>query len=133
MTEVSTTKPSASRALFNLHELLVTVGFTFVNAGAHLVWNPIVEYWQYVATTLMFVAVLAFWLTKEWRRLESFVTKFYCVTVIFDIFAEGLLQPFHHCTFDNVMCTGQLFLVFFVGWVVLHPVERWASRRRSPV
>ena len=118
------------RGLFNLHELLVAVGFTLVSAGAHLIWNPIVEYWQYVATTLMFVALLTFWLTKEWRRLELFVTKFYCVAVIFDIFAEGLLQPFHHCTFDNVMCTGRLFLVFFVGWFVLHPVERWLAGRK---
>jgi hypothetical protein len=120
------------RGLFNLHELLVAVGFTLVNAGAHLIWSPIVEYWQYVATTLMFVVLLTFWLTKEWRRLESSVTKFYCVAVIFDISAEGLLQPFHHCTFDNVMCAGRLFLVFFVGWFVLHPVERWFALRRAP-
>lgn len=121
---------SRPRSLFNLHELLVAGGFTLVNAGAHLIWNPIVEYWQYAATTLMFVALLAFWLTKEWRRLESFVTKFYCVAVVFDIFAEGLLQPFHHCTFDNVMCSGRLFLVFFVGWFVLHLVERWVAGRK---
>jgi len=104
-----------------------------MNAGAHLVWNPIVEYWQYAVTTLMFVSFLTFWLVKEWRRLESFITKFYCVAVIFDVLAEGLLQPFHHCTFDNVMCTGRLFVVFFAFWLVLHPLERWLTTRRAAV
>ncbi|HUJ09767.1 MAG TPA: hypothetical protein VL171_07050 [Verrucomicrobiae bacterium] len=115
---------------FGRRELLVAVGFTLVSAFAHLIWNPIVDYWQFVGTTLLFVAVLTFWLFKEWRRLTLFVTKFYCVAVIFDVFAEGLLQPYHHCTFDNVLCTGKLFLVFFVFWLVLHPVERWLMARR---
>lgn len=122
-----------SRAVFNRHELLVGIGFTVVSTTAHLVWNPIVEYWQFVATTLIFLAGLTFWLVKEWRRLESFITKFYCVAVIFDIFAEGLLQPFHRCTYDNIMCTGQLFLVFFAFWLVLHPIERWLAGRRAGV
>jgi hypothetical protein len=123
--------PQRPGTMFNVHELLVGIGFTAVSAAAHLVWNPIVEYWQFVATTLMFVGFLAFWLVKEWRRLGTFITRFYCVAVIFDIFAEGLLQPFHHCTFDNVMCTGRLFLVFFAFWLVLHPLERWRVARRA--
>lgn len=120
-----------ARGMFNRRELMLAVGFTLVNAGAHLLWNPIVEYWQFVATTVMFVGFLAFWLSREWRRIESFITKFYCVAVIFDVFAEGLLQPFHHCTFDNLLCTGKLFLAFFVFWLVLRPVERWVARRKT--
>jgi hypothetical protein len=123
--------PARPQGAFNRHELLVGIGFTLANAAAHLVWNPITEYWQYVGTTLMFVAFLTFWLVKEWRRLESFITRFYCIAVIFDVFAEGLLQPFHHCTFDNIMCTGRLFLVFFAFWLVLHPIERWLGNRRA--
>ena len=123
--------PPRPGTVFNLHELLVGIGFTAASAAAHLVWNPIVEYWQFVATTLMFVGFLTFWLVKEWRRLGTFITRFYCVAVIFDIFAEGLLQPFHHCTFDNVMCTGRLFLVFFAFWLVLRPLERWRVARRA--
>jgi hypothetical protein len=115
------------RPAFNGRELAIGIGFTLVNASAHLLWNPIVEYWQFVVTTLMFVGFLTFWLSKECRRIESFITKFYCVAVIFDVFAEGLLQPFHHCTFDNLLCTGKLFVVFFVFWVVLRPVERWVA------
>jgi hypothetical protein len=61
---------------------------------------------------------------KAWQRLEMFVTRFYCAAVVFDIFAEGLLQPFHHCTVDNLLCTGRMFLVFFVFWLVLYPIER---------
>ncbi|MGO9244932.1 MAG: hypothetical protein ACLPT4_12455 [Verrucomicrobiia bacterium] len=116
---------------FNGRELLIAVGFTLVNAGAHLLWNPITEYWQFVVTTLMFVGFLTFWLSKEWRRIESFITKFYCVAVIVDVFAEGLLQPFHHCTFDNLLCTGKLFLAFFGFWLVLRPIERWVAGRKA--
>ncbi len=119
------------RSVFNGRELAIGVGFTLVNASAHLLWNPIVEYWQFVVTTLMFVGFLIFWLSKEWRRIESFITKFYCVAVIFDVLAEGLLQPFHHCTFDNLLCTGKLFLVFFAFWLVLRPVERWVAGRKT--
>ncbi|HUJ72960.1 MAG TPA: hypothetical protein VLZ30_12005 [Verrucomicrobiae bacterium] len=133
MNEDPTETSQRPGALFNVHELLVGIGFTGVSAAAHLVWNPIIEYWQFVATTLMFVGFLVFWLTKEWRRLETFITKFYCVAVIFDVFAEGLLQPFHHCTFDNIMCTGRLFLVFFAFWLVLHPLERRLMARRASV
>jgi hypothetical protein len=133
MSENPVDKPPPSRGVFNCHELLVGIGFTLVSAGAHLIWNPIVEYWQFVATTLVFVAGLTFWLIREWRRLESFITRFYCVAVIFDIFAEGVLQPFHRCTVDNILCTGRLFLVFFTFWLVLHPVERWWTGRRAAV
>ena len=115
---------------FGKRELFVAVGFTAVSALAHLVWNPIVDYWQFVVTTLVFVAGLSCWLVREWRRLQLFITKFYCVAVIVDIFAEGLLQPFHRCTFNNIMCTGRLFLVFFAFWLVLHPAERWWAGRR---
>jgi len=115
---------------FNCRELLVGIGFTVVSASAHLVWNPIVEYWQFVATTLLFASGLTFWLLKEWRHLGRFITRFYCVVVIFDIFAEGMLQPFHRCTFDNILCTGKLFLAFFVFWLILHPIERWFVGRR---
>ena len=117
--------------LVGKRDLFIAVGFAAVSAFAHLIWNPIVDYWQFVGTTVLFVAALTFWLVKEWRRLKLFVTKFYCVAVIVDIFAEGLLQPYHHCTFDNVMCTGKLFLVFFVFWLVLHPVERWLAGRKA--
>lgn len=120
-----------SRAAFHRRELLIGIGFTLASAAAHLVWNPIIEYWQYVATTLMFVGLLTFWLVREWRRLDSVITRFYCVAVIFDVFAEGLLQPFHHCTFANILCTGRLFLVFFAFWLVGHPVEGWLVARRG--
>lgn len=116
--------------MFNARELMLAIGFTLVNASAHLLWNPIVEYWQFIVTALMFVGLLTFWLSKEWRRIESFITKFYCVAVIVDVFAEGLLQPFHHCTFDNLLCTGKLFLAFFTFWLVLRPVERWVAGRK---
>jgi hypothetical protein len=109
---------------FDRRELLVATGFATVSATAHLVWNPIVAYWQFVATALVFVVGLTFWLVKEWRRLGQFTTRLYCAAVIFDIFAEGILQPFHHCTVGNLLCTGRLFLVFFVFWLLLHPLER---------
>jgi len=111
-------------------DLVVAVGFALASALAHLIWNPIVDYWQFVGTTLLFVFALTIWLVKEWRRLKLFITKFYCVAVIVDVFAEGLLQPFHRCTFDNIMCTGRLFLVFFVFWLALHPAERWLRARK---
>jgi hypothetical protein len=131
MTEDFARESKRARPVFNCRELLIGIGFTLISAAAHLVWNPIVEYWQYVATTLMFVSFLMLWLVREWRRLESFITRFYCVAVIFDIFAEGLLQPFHHCTFDNIMCTGRLFLVFFAFWVVARPIEKWVAGRKA--
>lgn len=117
--------------LFGRRELLVAVGFAVVCGIAHLIWNPIVEYWQFVATTIVFVAGLTFWLVKEWRRLQLFITKFYCIAVIFDVFAEGILQPFHKCTLNNLMCTGRMFLVFFAFWLVLHPLERWLAAHRT--
>jgi hypothetical protein len=125
--------PQCPKTAFNRRELLIGIGFTAVSAAAHLVWHPIIEYRQFVATTLVFVTGLTFWLVLEWRRLESSITRFYCVAVIFDIFAEGLLQPFHRCTFDNITCTGRLFVVFFAFWLVLHPLERWIAGRRASV
>ena len=130
MNDDPATSPKRLEITFSRRELLVGLGFTVVSASAHVVWNPIVEYWQFVVTTLLFVSGLTFWLLKEWWRLGRFITRFYCVAVIFDIFAEGLLQPFHRCTFDNILCTGRLFLVFFAFWLILHPVERWFAGRR---
>jgi len=119
------------KPFFNRYELWVGIGFAAVSALAHLIWNPIVHYWQFVVTTLVFTVFLTVWLVKVWRRLEMFITRFYCMAVVFDIFAEGLLQPFHHCTLDNLMCTGRMFLVFFAFWLVLYPVERRFFRRKS--
>jgi hypothetical protein len=119
--------------VFGKRELAVAAGFAAVSALAHLVWNPIVAYWQVAVTTLLFVTGLTWWLTREWRQLQLFVTRFYCVAVIVDLFAEGLLQPFHRCTFDNILCTGRMFLVFFIFWLVLHPAERWWANRKVKV
>jgi hypothetical protein len=126
-------RPPTSMPPLKRRDLLVGIGFSAVNAGAHLVWNPIVDYSQYVVTTVMFVSILTFWLVKEWRRLDLFITRFYCSAVIVDIFAEGLLQPFHHCTFDNLMCTGRMFLVFFAAWLLVYPLERWFAMRKTAV
>lgn len=108
----------------------MATGFTAVSALAHLVWNPLSVYWQFVGTTIVLVAGLGYWLSREWRGLGEFITKFYCFAVILDILAEGLLQPFHHCTRDNLLCTGRLYLVFFAAWLLLRPVERWVLRHR---
>jgi hypothetical protein len=119
--------------MFGQREFFIALGFAGVSAFAHLVWNPIAVYWQFIVTMVLFVSGLSIWLRNEWRRLESFVTRLYCSAVIFDIFAEGLLQPFHKCTRDNLICTGQMFLVFLAFWVVLRPAEQWlpyAKRRR---
>ncbi len=121
------------RSIFACRELFVAIGFATVSALAHLVWNPIVDDWQFVVTTLVFVGALTFWLAKEWQRLQLFITRFYCVAVIFDVFAEGVLQPFHRCTFNNIMCTGRMFLVFFAFWLVLHPAERWLATRKEEI
>jgi hypothetical protein len=121
--------------LVRQQELFVALGFAGVSALAHLVWNPITAYWQYIVTAMLFVTGLSIWLKREWRRLESFVTRFYCLAVIFDILAEGVLQPFHKCTRDNLLCTGRMFLVFFAFWAVLRPVEEWqahSQRRVNP-
>lgn len=133
MADTLAARPSPSMPPLKRRDLLVGIGFSAVNAGAHLIWNPIVDYWQYVVTTLVFVSLLMFWLTKEWRRLDLFITKFYCVAVIVDVFAEGLLQPFHHCTFDNLMCTGRMFIVFFAAWLLVYPVERWWAMRKTAI
>ena len=114
----------------NRREFLVAAGFAVVSALAHLVWNPIVVYWQFLVTTSVFVAGLTFWLAREWRRLGRFITRIYCIAVIFDVFAEGMLQPFHHCTARNLMCTGRMFLVLLAFWLVVHPLERWLLARR---
>lgn len=124
-------RPVPSMPPLKRRDLLVGIGFSAVNAGAHLVWNPIVDYWQYAVTTLVFVSILTFWLVKEWRRLDLFITKFYCAAVILDVLAEGLLQPFHHCTFDNLMCTGRMFVVFFAAWLLVYPLERWFAMRKT--
>jgi hypothetical protein len=126
-------RPQSLTPPLKRRDLLVGIGFSAVNAGAHLIWNPIVDYWQYVVTTLVFVSALTFWLVKEWRRLDLFITRFYCAAVIVDILAEGLLQPFHHCTFDNLMCTGRMFIVFFAAWLLVYPLERWFTMRKPAV
>ena len=80
MTEDPADKPFQKPSL-KRRDLLVGIGFSAVNAAAHLVWNPIVDYWQYVVTTVVFVSALTFWLVKEWRRLDLFITRFYCAAV----------------------------------------------------
>ena len=124
MTDEPKEQAHCASCMFKRRDLLVGIGFSLVNASAHLVWNPLNYYWQFIATTLVFVTILTLWLVKEWRYLEMFITRFYCVAVIFDIFAEGILQPFHHCTAGNLMCTGRLYLVFFGLWLVAHRFER---------
>ena len=94
-----------------------------MNASPAIVPSKFVAYWQFVVTTLAFATFLILWLVKEWRRLRLFVTRFYCVVATMDLLAEGLLQPFHHCTADNLACTGRMFLVFLAFWLVLHPLE----------
>ncbi len=111
-------------------EVFVALGFACVSALAHLVWNPITAYWQFIVTAVLFAGGLSYWLAKEWRRLETFVTRFYCAVVIFDILAEGVLQPFHKCTRDNLHCTGRMFLVFLAFWAVLRPIEKWLANGR---
>jgi hypothetical protein len=123
-----------SEALFSRRDLLVGSSFALTNVVAHLVWNPMVEQWQFVVTALMFTTFLVIWLGKELRRLQLFVTKFYCVVATLDLFAEGLLQPLHHCTLDNLLCTGRMFLVFLGFWLLSHPLEsRFFHRRRLTV
>jgi hypothetical protein len=133
MTDNPAERPSPPMPPLKRRDLLVGIGFSAVNAGAHLVWNPIVDYWQYVVTTLVFVSALTFWLIKEWRRLDLFITKFYCGAVIVDVFAEGLLQHVHHCAVDNLMCTGRMFLVFFAAWLLVYPLERWFQARKTVI
>lgn len=90
------------------------------------------DHWQFVTTALLFTAFLLLWLIKEWSRVQLLVTRFYCIVATVDLLAEGLLQPVHHCTLDNLMCTGRMYLVFFSFWLVSQPLEGcfW-NRRRS--
>jgi hypothetical protein len=106
------------------NDLLVSGGIAVANAAAHVLWNPISSYWLFASTAFVFAAVLSFWAAKEWSRLRFFVTKFYCVAAIFDLFSEGLLQPFHHDTKANVICTATMFAVFLLYWLALRPIER---------
>ena len=55
MTDNLVERPSPPMPPLKRRDLLVGIGFSAVNAGAHLIWNPIVDYWQYVVTTLVFV------------------------------------------------------------------------------
>lgn len=122
-----------AKVVFKRCDFCVGLGFALTNAVAHLIWSPMSVYWQFVATTLALTAFLLVWLVKSWRRLELFVTKFYCLAALFDLLAEGLLQPFHHCTVDNLFCTGRMFLVFFAFWLVLDPIERRFFARKPAV
>lgn len=120
-----------SRPLFSRRDLFVGLGFAATNAVAHLVWNPVSAYWQFVVTAVAFTAFLVIWLVKEWRKLQLWVTRFYCIVATIDLLGEGLLQPWHKCTLDNLACTGRMFLVFFTFWLVLHPIEQWRRRRKT--
>lgn len=111
------------------HDLFVGLGFALLNAVAHLLWHSFDRYAEFVVSALALSAVLAVWLWREWHFLKRFVTKFYCLVAMLDLLAEGLLQPVHHCTRENLMCTGRLFLVFLAFWLVLRPLEqRWFRR-----
>jgi hypothetical protein len=121
----------ATKRLVHWRDLIVGMAFGLTNAIAHLVWNPLTLYWQFAASALAFTVFLVFLLLREWRRLRLFVTRFYCIVATLDLLAEGLLQPWHQCTAANLACTGRMFLVFFIGWLVLHPLESWFSRRKA--
>lgn len=110
-------------------DFVVSLGFALANVAAHLIWNPIAVYWQFVVTALLFTAVLVVWLAREWRRLRLAMTKFYCIAATFDLFAEGLLQPWHQCTSANILCTGRLYLVFLAYWLV---TAGWSWYRLGP-
>ena len=91
--------------------------------------------WQFQVTGLGLTSFLAVWLFREWRRLKWSVTRIYCAVAAFDLFAEGWLQPVHHCTRDNLLCTGRMYLVFFGFWLASLQVESWMrarARRAAP-
>jgi hypothetical protein len=102
-----------------VRDLLISFGFAGANAGAHLLWNRVDSYPVFVATAIGFTVLLMVWLVREWRRLTLTMTKFYCAAATLDLLAEGLLQPWHHCTLDNLACTGRLYLVFVVYWLIV--------------
>jgi len=104
--------------MFHQRDFWVSLGFVFTNVAAHLLWNRIDVYWQFVATAVVLALFLAWWLAREWRRLKFAMTKFYCAAAAFDLIAEGALQHVHKCTPDNILCTGRMWLVFFAGWIV---------------
>ena len=110
-------------------DFLVGSGFALTSAIAHLVWNPMSEHWQFIATAIIFTAFLVGWLIRDWHRLKLFMTKFYCVAAALDVLAEGVLQPVHHCTRDNLICTGRMYLVFFAFCLVAQPLEGWLRGR----
>ena len=110
-------------------DLVVGLGFALANAAAHLGWHVWDRYGAVLASTFVLTVLLVVWLWREWRGLKGFVTRFYCSLALLDLLAEGLLQPVHHCTRANLLCTGRLFLVFLGFWLVLRPLEqRWVRR-----
>jgi len=111
------------------HDLIVGFGFVFANVVAHLCWHLLDRYWEVLVSTFVLTAVLTVWLVREWRGLKGFMTRFYCSIALLDLLAEGLLQPVHHCTQDNLLCSGRLFLVFLGFWLVLQPLEQRLFRR----
>jgi len=110
------------------HDLLVSLGFLLANVAAHLLWAGVSTYWEFVASAILLTGTLSVWLAREWHRLQLTMTRIYCVAAAFDLLAEGLLQPWHQCTGANILCTGRLYLVFFIYWII---VAGWNLRRRS--
>ena len=105
------------RSQFPMDDLAVSATVALANVAAHILWNPIASYAIFLSTALAFTLVLSLFPGKTWGRLSFFITKFYCVAALFDLFSEGLLQPFDHDTIANVICTATMLACFSpIGW-----------------
>ena len=110
-------------------DIVALIGFTVVGLLSHLGWSIVYREWIFYASAFAVAAGLALWLRWLWPRLTLWLTKFFCVAALLDLFAEGLLQPVHHDTRANLLCQMTLFAAYAIYLAALRPLDiKLASR-----
>jgi hypothetical protein len=131
---VAPTNPIPVRQVFanSAWDIVALVSLTLTGLACHWSWaqmnRPPIVFLSVVFVTVALVA----WVWWLWDQLALWLTKFFCVAAIFDLLAEGLLQPFHgHTAREKLICQLTLFAAYALYLALLRPVDVWLAARRA--
>jgi hypothetical protein len=111
-------------------DIIALVSITLVGLASYIAWGHVTEPRVFFVSTLVLTVALSGWTRWLWPRLSLWLTKFFCIAAIFDLMAEGILQPFHgHTVLQKLICQMTLFAAYAIYLVALRPIDvRLASR-----
>ena len=113
-------------------DIIALVTITLTGLACHLGWAQVTDPHGFFLTTGIVTVALVAWTRWLWPRVSLWLTKFFCVAAIFDLIAEGILQPFHgHTAREKLICQMTLFAAYAIYLAALRPLDVWLARRLS--